>query len=219
MIERGKKSTINVASTAHLNRTPTVNSITLLDKNTSVINQTFQPKTSFKYGVLIIPIIVIITIANVDFVIPKGLKIPIVELELQMIVNIIVLNGIQIAAHHFQFLLIMGKEDANSGINLMYQYLIHGFIYNLVFFGLPTLQDNEVVPFKFSAITIGAIGTNIAIIPVQVFIWIRLPKSKTSDTQFRKRFIWFMIFRITAVVFILLYNRSAQFFDKFQSWN
>ena len=80
------------------------------------------------------------------------------------------------------------------------------------------LQDNEVVPFKIPAITIGAIGANIAIIPVQIFIWIRLPKSKTSDTQFRKRFIWFMLFRITAILFILLYNRSAQFFDKFQSW-
>ena len=218
MLDQDKKSMIHVVSTLHHNNTPTDDSISQPEEHISATNQPFQRKTSPMYGLLIIPIIVIITIVNIDFVIPKGIEIPFVKLELRVIVNILVLNGIQIAAHHFSFLLIMGKEDVNSGINLIYQYLIHGFIYNLVFFGLPILQDSEVVPFKVPAFTIGAIGTNIAILPVQVFIWIRLPKSKTSDTQFRKRFIWFMLFRITSIIFILLYNRSAQFFDKFQSW-
>ena len=74
MYDHDKKTSKVVASTQHLNRTQIVNSITRPDKNTNVTNQTFRPKISFTYGLLIIPIVLIITIANIDFVIPKEIK-------------------------------------------------------------------------------------------------------------------------------------------------
>ena len=187
-------------------------SVNLNNEITEDTNLSFQQKTSFFYGLLVFPTILIVTIANIDFaVIPKGLNIPLTEIELGIIFNAITMNAIQVASHYFDYLLIMGKDEANSGKNLIYQFILHGLGYNLVFFGLETLRENKFIELPTGPN--GAIAANFAVFSVQFFIWMRQPKSKRSDVQFRKRFIWFILFRIVAIVLVTLYGQVTSLFD------
>ena len=215
MSEGKQKLNIRVAPIATTAPTSTIFSLPLHDENTRGSNLPLENKTAPIYGCLVFAIIFMVVISNIDYaVIPKEARLPGIEIEYQRIFILFVWNGIALSSHYFDFQLIIGKEEANSGRNLIYQYLIFLFMYNSILIGMQTLRDNEHIPPEMSDFAIGGIAANTGIFSVQLFIWIRLPKSKTSDTRFRKRFLWFILYRFIQIVFVQLYNQSALLFDK-----
>ena len=215
MSEGKRKFNIRVAPVATPTPNPAIFSLPVHDENTRGSKLPFVNKTAPIYGCLGFTIIFVVVITNIDYaIIPKGAKMPGIEIELQLIFIFFVARGIGLASHYFDFQLIIGKEEANSGRNIIYQYFLILFVYTSVADGMETLRDNEHIPLEIPDFVIGGIAANISTFSVQLFIWIRLPKSKTSDIQFRKCFVWFILYRIIMIVFVQLYNQSALLFDK-----
>ena len=183
MSEGKQKLNIRVAPVATSTPNPTAFSVPPLDENTRGSNLQCENKVAPIYGCLGFSIIFMAIITNIDYaVIPKEAKIPGTEKELQRIVILFVANGITLASNYFDFHFIIGKEEANSGRNLIYQYFLNLFSYNLAVVGMGTLRKSELLPFDLNGFVIGGIAANISSFAFLLFIWIRLDTLATKGS-------------------------------------
>ena len=213
-----KLSTFNVLQNSGILRDQTTLSLNLNGDDTGDKMNALRQKTSPIYGALFIPIIMIVTFANVDFVINwKGVKIASTEIELQIIFNALMMITISVAYHHYDYLLIMGRNEANSGRYLIFQYFLFGSVYNSIKYGLEMLQADAIALIRLPTEVNGAIAANFSFFSIQFLIWLHHPKPERSDPIFLKRFFWFILSRITNVVFTQVYYQSNQLYDKFDN--
>ena len=211
-------STIHVAKHSVIKLEQATYSIDLNDDDTGDTKSSFQQRTSPIYGLLFIPIIIIVTFANIDFVINwNDVKIPSTEIELRIIFNALMMNAIMVASQHFLYLLIMGKNKANSGIYLIFQYFLCLTVQNSIYYGLEMLQANEITRIRFPTQVNSAIAANFSTFSIQFFIWLHHPKPERMDPAFLKRFFWFILSRFVVIGFTQAYFQSHQLYDKFDN--
>ena len=117
MSERKEKLSIRVAPIATSAPNSTIFSIPLHDENTRGSNPPFENKTAPIYGCLGFTVIIMVIITNIDYaVIPKGAKIPGIEIELQRIFIFFVSTGIVLASDYFDFKLSPRASSWNQKI-------------------------------------------------------------------------------------------------------
>ena len=192
-----------------------INSIFTITPDIENTNEaSLQPKASPFHSLLVIPIIIIVTLANIDFaLIPNGYTIPSTDIGLAYIFNTVVGNGFGIANHYFDYLFIMGENKGNSGRYLIAQYLIQLFVKESIVFVLDTFFVNGLT-FNMKL----ALAVNAATLSIQFFIWMHHPKPERFDPKFLKRFLWFMFFRMMQIAFVQAYYQSIQLYDTFNNW-
>ena len=211
-------STIHVAQNSVIKLEQAIYSIDLNDDDTGDTKSSFQQRTSSFYGLCFIPNIIIVTFANIDFVINwNDVKIPSTEIELQIIFNALMMNAIMVSSQHFVYLLIMGENKANSGRYLIFQYFLCLTVQNSIYYGLEMLQTNEITPIRFPTQVNSAIAANFSTFSMQFFIWLHHPKPERTDPVFLKRFFWFILSRFVVIGFTQAYFQSHQLYDKFNN--
>ena len=170
-----------------------------------------QPKASPFHSLLFVPILIIVTLANIDFaLIPNSYTILSTDIGLAYIFNLVVGNGVGIASHHFDYLFIMGENKANSGRYLIVQYLMLVSVKELPAYVLDT--------FSLNALPTQTIAVQAATLCFQLFIWMHHPKPERFDPKFLKRFLWFILYRTIVIIFVQAYNQSIRLYDIFNYW-
>ena len=205
-------STTNGRQTSNSKR---INPIFAITQNIEDPNEaSVQPKSSLLHSLLIVPILIIVTLANIDFaLIPNGYTILSTDIRLAHIFNTVVGNGFGIANHYFDYLFIMGENKGNSGKYLIAQYLIQLFVKESILFVLDTFFINGL-----SFNTKLGLAVNAATLSIQFFIWMYHPKPERFDPKFLKRFLWFMLFRMVQIFFVQAYYQSIRLYDTFNYW-
>ena len=173
-----------------------------------------QPKSSPIHSLLVFPILIIVTLANIDFaLIPDGYKILSTDIGLAYIFNLVVGTGFGIANHYYDYRFIMGENKGNSGRYLIVQYFILGFVKESTVFVLDKFIDHG-LPTEIKQ----AIAVQVATLCYQFSIWMQHPKPERFDPKFLKRFLWFMLYRMIGIVFVQAYYQSTRLYDTFNYW-
>ena len=164
------------------------------------------------HGLLIIPLILIVLLTSLAYLlIPKydANDLDYFDLFFQEMSYILNLQVLIISAHHFSYLLMMGKDDVCTPKKL-FQLFLNNFCVLLTYrYSTIILKFRCFLPEKFNQF--------LAVFVLQVtqftLHWFQHPKSQRSDLCFQRRYKWFIAFRISIGMSIQVYVQTARLFD------
>ena len=161
---------------------------------------------------LVIPLILVVIVTNIDLaIIPKSYVIPFIEIDCQILFNELNSIFLVFAGYYFDYTLIMGKSDAISKKNFVYLILNSTTAKFLVYGGLSILKA-----FEIDSIS-QRMGDLIATIIMQTALytinWFQHSKSMRLNSQFRRRYGWFIIFKLALVLMNTCFRQASVLFD------
>ena len=210
--KHGEVFTIHVSKNSKITEIETTSVSTIRNENFINFQNCTQRQKDMLNVFLIIPLIFLIILTNIDLaVIPRGFIVPFVQIECQIIFN--ELNSIILvfAAHYFDYTLIVGKNDSISKRNLGY-LAFYSISMKFVVLGiLRILNVYEVNPIS------PRVGDLIAAIFMQIALyvknWFQHSKPMRSSTEFRKRYRWFIFYKLALVLMNTCFRQASVLFD------
>ena len=180
----------------------------------NILGIEFGQTSQTKHGLLIIPLILIVLLANAQMVLmPKydANELDYYEVLSQEIFHVFFVNVISIAQHQFDYRLIMGKSAACAGKNLIFLFLcIFGLTFNYRWSSI-IFKIRCLFPANLNQIIISFLSRII----LYIIFWFQHPKSERLDSGFRRRFMWYILYKLQSnVVFVVFYTQTEGLFER-----
>ena len=160
-----------------------------------------------------IAITMLVALANVEMALIK--KDHFLEISFQMYVTAFNSSMLIILTHHFDYQSIMGKNNAMAKKKVFILFILLFCTWSSIISLLKLLVLNDLItnPRKFTLFII-MLGVNGTLYSV---LWFQQPISKRSDKRFGRRFKWFLLYRMMALVIYQLYVLTSLLIEKIDS--
>ena len=208
------QTNFEATSIAGLDSRDTEPQSTLSRLSNKILGIEFGQTSQTKHGLLIIPLILIVILANAQMILmPKydANELDYYEILSQEIFHVFLGNVISIAQYQFDYRLITGKSAACAGKNLSVLFLcIFVLLFNYrcltIIFKIRCLipaNVNQIIAVFFSRMIL------------YIIFWFQHPKSERLDSSFRRRFMWYILYKLQSyVVFVVFYTQTEGLFER-----
>ena len=190
--------------------------VNLKERKNSILEIELDKKTSAYHGLLVFPLISFVILTNLTIIlIPRNdfNELNYLEIFIQEFIYFLNSSFLAVLGNHFEFLLLMGKTDACKGRNVFCLYLgllIVPFTYK---FTTIIIRKNNLIP-GYSKDLSRLLAVILIDSTKYIIIWLQHPKSQRSNPNFRRRYRWYLLFKVLCIFFTQGYIQTARLFDK-----
>ena len=162
---------------------------------------------SFVYA---LAIIILVALANTEMaIIPKQ---KFLEINAQMYITAFNASALIVFSHHFDYQFIMDENHSTSIKKLLFLFIMIFGAWSLILTSLKLLAMYNLItiPQNFTTFII-ILGVNGIFYPT---LWLQQPISKRSDKKFKRRFKWFLLYRMAVLITYQIYVKTSEVVEK-----